>query len=284
MPSSSNFAGSTPEIATQPVGRALDAAMSTGMAWLEMMMRLQQASLQSFSSYSPISDVRISGSLPQRSNSAGLAVVPVGEERLNIATRTVPGETTRIRRRVVAQPVEQEVTLREEQVVVERRRPQQNGEATNGAPPRQDVLTETVIEMSDSRQVPTVWKSVHVAEEVVLRKQVTERREKVRETVRRDVVEVEHDREAGARSAAVEHEGGGGTTPRLRQGDAEAAARQRTEALAEAARQTTVPHGEPNGPEAPGEARRGPGDEGGAQHDRNKPGTQGGPQGSGRRG
>jgi hypothetical protein len=208
-------------------------------------------------------------------------VVPVGEERLNIATRTVQGETTRVRRRVVAQPVEQEVTLREEHVVVERRRPQQNGEATNGAPPRQDVLTETVIEMSDSRQVPTVWKSVHVAEEVVLRKQVTERREKVRETVRRDVVEVEHDREAGARSAAVEHEGGGGTTPRLRQADAEAAARQRTEALAEAARQTTVPHGEPNGPEAPGEARRGLGDEGGAQHDRNKPGTPGGPQASG---
>jgi hypothetical protein len=41
-----------------------------------------------------------------------------------------------------------------------------------------------------------VWKSLHVAEEVVLRKQVTERTEKVRETVRRDVVDVEHAREA----------------------------------------------------------------------------------------
>jgi stress response protein YsnF len=137
-----------------------------------------------------------------------VAVVPVGEERLNIATRTVQGETTRVRRRVVAQPVEQEVTLREEHVVVERRRPQQNGEAGSDAPPRQDVLSETVVEMSDSRQVPAVWKSVHVAEEVVLRRQVAERREKVRETVRRDVVEVEHDREDGRPDVAtLEHEG-----------------------------------------------------------------------------
>ena len=58
-----------------------------------------------------------------------------------------------------------------------------------------DVLTETVIEMSDSHQVPRVWKTLHVAEEVVLRKQVTERVERVRETVRHDVIDVEHDRE-----------------------------------------------------------------------------------------
>src|SRR5919199_4569707 len=148
MPNGNNFAFPTADIAAQPMGRALDVAMNTGRAWLELMARLQQASLQSFSSYSPISETRISGSLPQRSTSGGVAVVPVGEERLNIATRTVQGETTRVRRRVVAPPVEQEVTLREEHVVVERRRPQQNGEAaTNGAPPRQDVLTETVIEM-----------------------------------------------------------------------------------------------------------------------------------------
>ncbi|MBV8523633.1 MAG: YsnF/AvaK domain-containing protein [Acetobacteraceae bacterium] len=151
------------------------------------MLNLQRASLESFSSYSPISDARIIGRLPRQSN--GVQIIPVGEERLNVATRTVQGETTRIRRRVVAQPVEQQVTLREEKVIVERRAP-------TGASSKPDVLTETVIEMSDSRQVPTVWKSLHVAEEVVLRKQVTERTEKVRETVRRDVVDVEHAREA----------------------------------------------------------------------------------------
>jgi hypothetical protein len=90
---------------------------------------------------------------------------------------------------VITQPIEQQITLREEKVIVERRAP-------NGTGSKPDVLTETVIEMSDSRQVPTVWKSLHVAEEVVLRKQVTERTEKVRDTVRRDVVDVEHARPA----------------------------------------------------------------------------------------
>jgi uncharacterized protein (TIGR02271 family) len=167
-------------------------AAAAGMAWFDLMLnfqrQMQQASLQSFSSYSPTAATRISGHVPQRTTAAGVQVVPVGEERLNVATHTVSGETTRVRRRVVSQPVEQQVTLREEKVVVERRSP-------TASEARGNVLTETVVEMSDTHQVPTVWKSLHVAEEVVLRKQATERTEKVRETVRRDVVDVEHDRE-----------------------------------------------------------------------------------------
>jgi len=167
-------------------------AMAAGMAWFDLMLnfqrQMQNASLQSFSSYSPTTDTRITGNVPQRTTTAGIQVVPVGEERLNVATHTVSGETTRVRRRVVSQPIEQQVTLREEKVVVERRSPT----ASEG---RGNVLTETVVEMSDTHQVPAVWKSVHVAEEVVLRKQATQRTEKVRETVRRDVVDVEHDRQ-----------------------------------------------------------------------------------------
>ena len=52
--------------------------------------------------------------MPRQSN--GAQILPIGEERLNVATRTVQGETTRIRRRVVAKPVEQKVTVREEKV------------------------------------------------------------------------------------------------------------------------------------------------------------------------
>jgi uncharacterized protein (TIGR02271 family) len=187
--SASNFLANSASNAEQSANTALNTAMNTGMAWFDMMVNfqreMQRASLQSFSSYSPTTETRISGRMPQQAS--GIQVIPVGEERLNVATRTVQGETTRIRRRVVAQPVEQQVTLRDEKVIVERR-------PATGTNPKPDVLTETVIEMSDSTQVPTVWKSLHVAEEVVLRKQVTERTEKVRETVRRDVVDVEHDR------------------------------------------------------------------------------------------
>ncbi len=187
--SASNYLERSAGHAENAVNTTLNTAMNTGMAWFDMMLNfqreMQRASLQSLSSYSPTSDTRITGRLPHEAN--GVQVIPVGEERLNVATRTVQGETTRIRRRVVAQPVEQQVTLRDEKVVVERR-------PATSTDPKADVLTETVIEMSDSTQVPTVWKSLHVAEEVILRKQVTERTEKVRETVRRDVVDVEHAR------------------------------------------------------------------------------------------
>lgn len=186
------------EVAERSVSSALNTAIDTSMAWWDLMMRMQRASLASVSVYSPRSETRISASQPQRQDEA--AVLPVGEERLNVATRTVPGETTRIRRRVVAAPVEQEVTLRDEHVVVERR-PASAADAQRG-----EVLTETVIEMSDSRQVPEVWKSVHVAEEVVLRREVSERTERVQEMLHRDVIEVEHAAERrGALPRPAEH-------------------------------------------------------------------------------
>jgi len=189
-----------PEYGERILAASVDTAMKTGFAWLDMMLnfqrQLQRASLQSFSSYSPTANTTISGRLPQQQQQHAVSerVIPVGEERLNVATRTVQGETTRIRRRVVEQPIEQQVTLREEKVVVERR-------PSTGKQPDANLLTETVVEMSDSREVPTVWKSLHVAEEVVLRKQVTERTEKVRETVRRDVVEVDQNRGDQGRKA-----------------------------------------------------------------------------------
>lgn len=170
---------------------AANEAWNAGKAWWDMMTGFQRASMMAFTPFVRMAGIEIAKEaesqiatrLPQP---AGVQIVQVGEERLNVGTVTVPGETTRIRRRVISQPVEQQVTLRDEKVIVERR----SGVNTNPTP---NVLTETVIEMSDSRQVPRVWKSLHVAEEVVLRKQVTERVEHVRETVRRDVVDVEHD-------------------------------------------------------------------------------------------
>jgi uncharacterized protein (TIGR02271 family) len=167
----------------------MNTAMQGGLAWFDLMLnfqrQMQHGSLQSVSSTSPSAGATITGRILRES--AAERVLPVGEERLNVATRIIAGETTRIRRRVVEQPVEQQVTLREEKVVVERR-------PSTGKPQDANLFTETVVEMSDSREVPTVWKSLHVAEEVVLRKQVTERTERVRDTVRRDVVEVVHDR------------------------------------------------------------------------------------------
>ena len=54
-----------------------------------------------------------------------------------------------------------------------------------------DVLTEVTMEMSDSNEVPVVSKSVRLVEEVLLRKEVTARIETIRDTVKRDTLEIE---------------------------------------------------------------------------------------------
>ena len=89
-------------------------------------------------------------------------MIGIGEEVLNVGTRMVPGKTTTVRRVVVESPVQQDVTLHTETVVLERRRPI----ATSG----NDVLTEVTVQMSDFNEVPVVSKAVQLVEEVLVRK------------------------------------------------------------------------------------------------------------------
>jgi stress response protein YsnF len=95
----------------------------------------------------------------------------------------VAGKTTRVRRVVVQAPVQQDVTLHTETVVLERRK----AISGNG----NEVLTEVTVEMSDFNEVPVISKAVHLVEEVLLRKEVTARTETIHDTVRRDELEIE---------------------------------------------------------------------------------------------
>jgi len=164
-----------------------DTPVSTGIPFWDMMLSFGKASQQALSSYAPRPEygTRSDRGAVQHTTS-NVEVIPVGEETLNVGTRLVTGETTRVRRVVVETPVEQGVSLREERVVVERRKPTAASAATT-----QGILTDAAFEMSDSYEVADVWKSVRVTEEVVLRREVTERHETVRDTVRRDEVVVE---------------------------------------------------------------------------------------------
>ncbi len=161
--------------------------LSTGNPFWDMMLSFSKASQSALSTYAPHSgqDARPNRGTVQQPSSS-VEVIPVGEETLNVGTRLVSGETTRVRRVVVETPVEKGVSLREERVIVERRKP--TGAAATATQP---ILTDTVIEMSDSFEVADVWKSVRVIEEIVLRREVTNRFETVRDTVRRDEVIVE---------------------------------------------------------------------------------------------
>jgi uncharacterized protein (TIGR02271 family) len=111
-------------------------------------------------------------------------VVPLGEEVLEVGKRTENRGTVRIHRYVVETPVERQVALQSERVVVERRRPADD--RVTG-----EVLTEVAVEVVETEEVPVVGKRARLREEVVVRTERSQRVETVRGTVRRDEVEIE---------------------------------------------------------------------------------------------
>jgi uncharacterized protein (TIGR02271 family) len=127
-------------------------------------------------------------------------VIPLGEEVLEVGKRTENRGTARIRRYVVETPVERQVSLQSERVVVERRRPVHD-EVTG------EVLTEVTVEVVETAEVPVVAKRARLREEVVVRTERTQRVETVRETVRRDEVEIQQpDGRSGRPSRAASAE------------------------------------------------------------------------------
>jgi uncharacterized protein (TIGR02271 family) len=111
-------------------------------------------------------------------------VIPLAQEELEVGKRRVDRGSTRIRRYVVETPVEREVTLHGERVTVERRRP-----IESATPER--AFEERTVEVRETEEVPVVQKTAHVTEEVVVHKEQTQRTDTVRDTVRRDEVEIQ---------------------------------------------------------------------------------------------
>lgn len=112
--------------------------------------------------------------------------VPVIEEQLNVGKREVQGGGVRVRTEQQEIPVEEQVTLREEHVHVERT-------PVNRAVGESDLTAfrEGEITLTEHAEVPVVSKEARVVEEVVIGKEATERVETVSDTVRRTEVEVE---------------------------------------------------------------------------------------------
>jgi stress response protein YsnF len=118
-----------------------------------------------------------------RSPTSQEEVIPLGEEVLEVTKRTENRGTARIRRYVVESEVQEQVTLHSERVVVERRRPV--SDKVTG-----EILTEMTVEVVETAEVPVVNKRLRLREEIVVRTERTQQVETVRETVRRDEVEV----------------------------------------------------------------------------------------------
>lgn len=113
-------------------------------------------------------------------------VLPVVEENLAVGKRQVERGGVRVYSHITERPVEEQVKLREEHVVVERHPVNRPADAAT-----LQNLKEGSIEVTERAEVPVVSKEARVVEEVVVGKQATEHTETVRDTVRRTDVEVE---------------------------------------------------------------------------------------------
>ncbi|MDO9708872.1 YsnF/AvaK domain-containing protein [Paracraurococcus lichenis] len=145
----------------------------------------------------PLAGSQASGSRPADTRAAGTTgrdeAIPIVEERLRVGKRDVTLGRVRVRSYVVETPVEEQVRLREEHVQVQRRpvdRPLGAGEAA--------TFQDRVIEATESAEEAVIDKQARVREEVVIRKDASERTQTVSDTVRRTEVEIEDERRRAA--------------------------------------------------------------------------------------
>ncbi|WP_109050581.1 YsnF/AvaK domain-containing protein [Azospirillum sp. TSA6c] len=123
--------------------------------------------------------------------------IPIVEEQVNIGKRSVERGGVRVRSYVVETPVEEQVRLRDETVTVERR---PGGMVGGSSEVPADAFRERTIEVTETDEEAVVSKTAHVRETVVVRKDVEERAQSVRDTVRRTEVEIEDTRDKNARN------------------------------------------------------------------------------------
>jgi len=117
--------------------------------------------------------------------SEGEEVIPIVEEQMAVGKRAVERGRIQVRSRVVETPVHEEVRLREEHVDVERRPVNQRVDNPEG------LFREGTIEVTETSEEAVVGKSARVTEELVIKKDVDERVERIDDTVRKTRVDVD---------------------------------------------------------------------------------------------
>ena len=104
-------------------------------------------------------------------------VVPVIEEEPKVGKRTVDKGGVKVKTTVTETPVEEDIHLHEEKVVVERRPTNRKVTAADAA------FREGTIELRETAEEAVVAKAARVVEEVVIKKQGGDKTQKVRDTV-----------------------------------------------------------------------------------------------------
>lgn len=112
--------------------------------------------------------------------------VPVVEEELAVGKRTVETGGVRVHKEVTEQPIEENISLHEERVTVDRRPVDRPVEAAD-----MRAFENSTIEMREMAEEAVVEKRARVVEEVVVGKESRERTEQIHDTVRRTDVRIE---------------------------------------------------------------------------------------------
>jgi uncharacterized protein (TIGR02271 family) len=148
-----------------------------------MRMRAQQHS-------QPMSQQSVQGSQAplqgSQQRAEGSTAIPVIQEELKIGKRDVQRGGVRIYQHMVATPVHESVSLREEHVNVERHKVDQPI-----SPAEVAAFKDQSIEMREMAEEAVVEKTARVVEEVVVGKQVSQREQQIDDTVRHTEVDIE---------------------------------------------------------------------------------------------
>jgi uncharacterized protein (TIGR02271 family) len=116
-------------------------------------------------------------------------VIPVAEEQLRIGKREVGHGRVRVRSYIVERPVQEQVSLRQERVELERRPVDRPVSGNEG------VFRDRTIEAEEKAEEAVVDKRARVKEELAVKKDADQRTETISDTVRQTKVEVEDERQ-----------------------------------------------------------------------------------------
>jgi len=145
-------------------------------------------------------ETRVAAAVPRAAAPARTAatsgkedVLQVVEEQISVGKRAVRRGKVRLHSYVVEKAMSENVTLRDETVSIDRRAVD-HPVAALGA----DAFKERTIEMDEVDEEAVVGKTARVVEEISIRKDVTDRTETIRDTVRSTKVDIEDGRTVGS--------------------------------------------------------------------------------------
>ena len=176
-------------------------AVPSGTAYLAEGSGVTEAGAASSASEARRSDLGAGGSgaaTATTTNAAGEEVIQAAEEQLRVGKREVGRGGVRVRSYVTERPVEEQVELQQERVTVERR------PVDRELAPGEAAFQERTIEAVERGEEAVVSKTARVTEEIGLRKDVERETETVRDTVRKQEVQVEDERAGSSGSAGEE--------------------------------------------------------------------------------